>query len=94
MRIIVLGTCAIAFVVMSCTLWASQRNSTPSVRQLLDNTKQPLTPGFEACDRSPNNEALATFAKNAVSKVCAVAAMRGLLREVKLMSGCKSSWFK
>ena len=62
-------TCGLAAVLVFGTLWASHGPGSSGVRQLLDVSKQPLTPGFEHCDRLPNNKALATFAANAVKKV-------------------------
>lgn len=69
MRGLLLGTCAVAFVVLGATLWSSKGSGSTSMRRLLDTSKLPLTPGFEECDRTPNNRALATFVENALSKV-------------------------
>ena len=64
-----LATCAVAVVLLFGTLWASRGSGAGGVRQLLDTTRQPLTPGFEACDRLPNNKHLQKFAQNALSRV-------------------------
>ena len=69
MRHLLLATCFLAAILLAATLWLSKDSPGSGVRKLLDVTKGPVTPGYEDCDRVPNNEALATFAKNALQRV-------------------------